>query len=42
MPGKILSALVLFPLAAAAAELPPEVGERIAWKNGEALFASKK
>jgi hypothetical protein len=24
------------------ADLPPEVGERIAWRNGEALFAPKK
>lgn len=24
------------------ADLPPEVAERIAWRNGEALFASKK
>jgi hypothetical protein len=24
------------------ADLPPEIGERIAWRNGEALFAPKK
>jgi hypothetical protein len=24
------------------ADLPPEIAERIAWRNGEALFASKK
>lgn len=40
---KLIAALVLAgPLAATGADLPKDVAERIAYKNGEALFPPQR